>query len=181
MAQPSSPCSRAPIPKHAFSQLLFQNPSATKNLDLAAFRHLHRAVANDWQKRSPRRSAHGPARCRSGKSSDPAGGSGAMLERQLRCVASPRARSADATRRAHVRRRPTSHRPRGGEPFGFRVGSLLLELRDEPISSLTSSCRNFSGICGCEVRQRRPSTTIKAVFGGWQDGSRTRLLRHSEQ
>lgn len=58
MAQPSGPCSCEPITKQALSQVLFHNPSATKNLDLAAFRHLDRALPNDWQKRSPRCSAH---------------------------------------------------------------------------------------------------------------------------
>ena len=44
--------------KDSLSWIHFCNPTATKNLKLAALRHLNRALANDCQKPSPRCTAH---------------------------------------------------------------------------------------------------------------------------
>jgi hypothetical protein len=50
--------SREPVTKYSLSWIHFDNPTATKNLKLAALSHLNRAIPNECQKRSPRRTAY---------------------------------------------------------------------------------------------------------------------------
>ena len=50
--------SRQPVTKDSLSWMHFCNPTATKNLKLAALSQLNRALPNEWQKRSPRCTAH---------------------------------------------------------------------------------------------------------------------------
>ena len=120
---------------------------------------------NDYEKRSAMSFRQQCARRRSGKSSDPAGGSGATLEQQCRCDGSSRPVSVKATRRDHVTEGNLCIVDAGGRLL--RISSWFLASRTgrrASISWLTNSTAGFEG-CG-DHRSATVDRHMKAVFGG---------------
>ena len=180
MAQPSSPCSRAPIPKHAFSQLLFRTRPRRRIWILprsAIFTARWRTTGGSVRHGVPRTAQRYVARAsRATRLAAPGQCSNGSFDASLRrdrCRRTPPGVPTFAEgplRIVHAAATPRI----SSAFFASRTTRRAHQLVDELLPELFR-------ICGWEVRQRRPSTTMKAVFGGWHDGSRTRLLRHSGQ